>query len=426
MSYAMERMRAAGADIGDYVEIKRKDGVFKGILMPHHEFSADNIVIIKLDNGYNIGVMVDEDCEIRVVERGREVRAFEDVKLAQENGAVVLISTGGTIASYVDYRTGAVHPAVTAEQLASALSDISADASVRPIALYSELSENIGIEHWQRLAKVVADSLNKGAPGAVIAHGTDTMAYTGAALSFMLGALRGPVVLVGAQRSSDRPSSDAYTNLFSALRIANSDLGEVVVVMHDSISDDRCAVHRAVRVRKMHTSRRDAFKSINSQPLGYVDCSTGEVMLSGNYRKKGNDRIRVRERMDERVSLIYFHPTLSPELLEYVFEHAHGVVLMGTGLGHVADRLIGVIEKGIKDGVHVVMTSQCIYGTVNMRVYSTGRNLLKAGVIPGEDMLPEVAYVKLMWALGNFEHEDVPKVMRENLVGEIGRGRGVS
>jgi glutamyl-tRNA(Gln) amidotransferase subunit D len=222
---------------------------------------------------------------------------------------------------------------------------------------------------------------------------------------------------VGSQRSSDRPSSDASMNLLAAARVAaNTDLGEVVVVMHETSDDARCAIHRGVRVRKMHTSRRDAFQSINVPPLGTVDGD--HVTLTGAYRKATKGPVRADAEWDEEVSMILSYPGLWPNHIEDVVLKA--TVIVGTGLGHIARRCLPGIEAVLKRGAYVVMASQCINGRVNMNVYSTGRDLLQMGVLPAEDMLPEVAYIKLMWILG---HTSDPKKVRElfltNLVGEL-------
>lgn len=402
---------------GDYVEIRTKKGVFRGILMPRNKFSGENIVVLKLDNGYNIGVIPQE---IRLIKKGeKKERKERKVIKIEDLPTVSIIGTGGTIASYVDYKTGAVHPALTAEDLIFSVPEIEKECNIRASVLFNILSEDMRPEYWRKMARKVKEELEQ-SKGVVIPHGTDTMSYSAAALSFMFEKLSGPVVFVGAQRSSDRPSSDAYMNLISAVRVAKSDLGEVAVVMHATTSDDFCHIHRATRVRKMHTSRRDAFKSLNSMPLGEVRGK--KVIFYNDYVKKDDDTVLL-EGMDEKVALIYYYPGLTEEVFERMLDGMHGAIIMGTGLGHVGTHLIKSIKNAIRDGIIVGMTSQCLYGRVNLNVYSTGRELRRIGVIPLEDMLPEVAYIKLMWLLGNFDREEAVQLLPRNLRGEISTRR---
>ncbi|MBA4323461.1 MAG: Glu-tRNA(Gln) amidotransferase GatDE subunit D, partial [Odoribacter sp.] len=298
---------------------------------------------------------------------------------------ISLISTGGTIASYVDYRTGAVHPALTAEDLTFSVPELTENYNVKAKVLFSILSEDMKVEYWKKLAKEVASELNSGADAVIIPHGTDTMGYTSAALSFMLKNLTGAVILVGSQRSSDRPSSDASMNLLSAAKLAETDFGEVAVVMHGESSDTYSLIHRGTRVRKMHSSKRDAFKSINEKPIGRID---ENVTFFQDYRRRNEGKTIVNDKIEEKVSLVYFYPGLTPDFFDYTVKNSKGIVIAGSGLGHVSSDLIEIIRKA---KIPIVMTSQCLNGRVNMNVYSTGRDLLNANVIPGEDMLPETA-----------------------------------
>jgi glutamyl-tRNA(Gln) amidotransferase subunit D len=331
---------------------------------------------------------------------------------------VSILGTGGTIASKIDYTTGAVHPALTTEELFNALPELRDIAEIKTKLLFNILSENMTPGHWRELAEAIVEEINSGVHGIVVAHGTDTLAYTSAALSFMLRNLTVPVILVGSQRSSDRPSSDASENLIAAVRVACTDIAEVAVVMHASTSDGRCLIHRGTRVRKMHSSRRDAFRSINALPIGEV--VDGKVKFHEDYRKAKKEKVAVDSRLEERVALVKIHPGINPGVFTTIIEGNKGIVLEGTGLGHVPEYLFPAIKKGITAGKPVVMTTQTLYGRVDMNVYSTGRNLLSMGVIPCGDMLPEVAYVKLMHVMGRTkELDDIRKLMLENQAGEI-------
>ncbi|MEA2054753.1 MAG: Glu-tRNA(Gln) amidotransferase subunit GatD [Candidatus Thermoplasmatota archaeon] len=408
-----------GAVEGDFIEVERNGKTYRGILMPHHAFSGEDMLIIKLENGYNIGIRIDDNCRVKLIEKRKERRKKKRVvPFDKSRPSITLLGTGGTIASYVDYTTGAVHPASTSEELAFSVPEIFDVCNVSAKIIFQRLSEDIAPHDWEKIAREVAEELNKGAEGIIITHGTDTMGYTSAALSFLLKNLSGPVVLVGSQRSSDRPSSDAFQNLLAAAKVAVSDIGEVVIVMHGTPSPGYCPIYRGTKVRKMHSSRRDAFRSINENPIGFVD---DELHLVTSYRKKSGGKTVADTSLNTNVSLVYFHPGLSEDDFRKMTEGKDGVVIAGTGLGHVSGNLIPIIEELVGKGIPVVMTTQCIWGRVNMNVYATGRKLIQAGVISGEDMLPETALVKTMWVLANFEGDDIKKMMKKNIAGEISR-----
>ncbi|ASJ03229.1 glutamyl-tRNA(Gln) amidotransferase subunit D [Thermococcus profundus] len=418
-------MKKNGLKIGDLIKVVEKDGtVYEGIVMPPYELSPGETLTIKLDNGYNIGVLIDAIESIEVVEKAKEApkMEFREV-LPRKEGLpdVTILGTGGTIASRIDYKTGAVHAAFTAEELAKAVPEIFDIANITPKLLFNIMSEDMKPEYWKRIAREAAKALNSGEDGVVIAHGTDTMGYTSAALSFMLGNLTKPVVLVGSQRSSDRPSSDAATNLICATRMATADAAEVMVVMHGETGDTYCLAHRGTKVRKMHTSRRDTFRSINDVPIAKVWPDGKIEYLRDDYRKRSEGEVEVDDRFEERVAILKIYPGITSELLEFLVDKGYkGIVLEGTGLGHTPNDMIPAIERAVESGVAVCMTSQCLYGRVNLNVYSTGRRLLKAGVIPCEDMLPETAYVKLGWVLGHTDDlGEVKKMMLTNYAGEI-------
>ncbi|NLA38894.1 MAG: Glu-tRNA(Gln) amidotransferase subunit GatD, partial [Methanomicrobiales archaeon] len=333
---------------------------------------------------------------------------------------IAIISTGGTIASRVDYRTGAVTSQSSASEILRAIPELGDVARYRDREVANILSENMHAGVWQDLARAIHDEIRAGAEGVIVTHGTDTIASSAASVRFMLKTPV-PVVFVGAQRSADRPSSDAAMNLLCSAAVASGDLGEVAVVMHATTSDDRCAIHRATRVRKMHTSRRDAFQGMGSAPLGHIDYPSLAVSLSGEAARRGTENLKLNDALEERCGLLWFYPGMPPSVLD-AFEGYKGLVLAGTGLGHVpADWMPGLRDM-IDDGTTVVMTSQCLHGRVCDRVYGTGRDLLSIGVIEGEDMLPEVALVKLMWVLANEPDPGrVGEVMQTNIAGEIQR-----
>ena len=421
-----ELVDAAGASIGDVIEVKVGKDVWQGILMPRHEFSNPSIVTLKLPNGYNIGIKMEKSAKVKLVSP-KETKSQSRQMLPRDPGKkdVAVISTGGTIASYVEYRTGAVHPAKSAEELVFSVPELLDICNVRAKVLYSILSENMKVAHWQGLARAVASELNSGAVGVIIPHGTDTMGFTSAALSFMLRNLTGPVLCVGSQRSSDRPSSDAIMNLLAATRLCvESDLGEVAVLMHGESSDTYCLAHRGTKVRKMHSSRRDAFKSVNAEPVARVE-GTNITFLS-EYTRRSQGPVQLKDKIDGRASMLHFYPGFEAEHFDFIAQNVKGVVVAGTGLGHVSEEIVGSIGKAVKAGVHVYITTQCLHGTVNLNVYSTGRDMISAGAIPLGDMLPETAYVKLMWSMGQSDDaEEIRKLMLTNIAGEFSPRRPV-
>jgi glutamyl-tRNA(Gln) amidotransferase subunit D len=397
---------------GKRVKVRKGGRIFEGIAMP----SRSETLILKLDSGYNVGL---KDYEIiEVMEEKKPVIELEKPPEHPDLPDVKIISTGGTIASKVDYRTGAVTSQFSSEEILSEVPELKEICNVDSVLLYNILSENMKPAYWVELAKEIYSSIKEGYEGVIVTHGTDTMAYTASAISFMLST-HSPVVFVGSQRSSDRPSSDATMNLLCAAHAATSDLGEVVVVMHASTSDDFCYIHRGVKVRKNHTSRRDAFQSVNQQPLGKIEYPTGKIEWIVERIKRDERELLLREGLEEKCILIKFFPGLKPDVIEYFHEKGfRGFVIEGTGLGHVSTDWVDTLKRITEDSI-VVMTSQCLWGRVCDRVYDTGRDLLRAGVIEGEDMLPETALIKVMWLLGNYPVEEAKKLVRENLVGEI-------
>ncbi len=429
-SEVVKMLETAGIHEGDLVEAVVRGRTLAGLLMPHSDFSDPKTLVLKLDSGYNVGIKLDAEGVIRLKER-REAKHYagaEEPSAPQEahgRGFLALIGTGGTIASYVDYETGAVQPALTSRELATAVPEVAQKYTLKPIALFSEFSENLRPEHWVKIAQEVRRQVEEGATGVIIPHGTDTLGFTAAALSFMLENPPVPVVVVGSQRSSDRPSSDASFNLLCAARVAVSDIAEVVAVMHDRTGDERCAVHLGVRVRKMHTSARSAFRSINATPLAFTDGETLTVAPGASFRQRtGGRKLQLRDKLAEPVALLHHHPGFPPSVLKTAIADCKGVVIAGTGLGHTSEDIIDVIEKACARGYPIVMTSQCLYGRTGLNVYSTGRRLLQAGVIDGADMLPETAFVKLMWAIAHAERpHDVRGLVQRNLVGELSERR---
>ena len=376
------------------------------------------MAVVKLGSGYNIGV---PPGVCTFVERPAQapVRPYE----VTQNSALPnlsIVSTGGTIASRIDYRTGSVTSQFNASDILVAIPELASIANYRTIPLATILSENMTPAIWQDLARAVRDEIKGGAKGIIVTHGTDTMAYSAAALSFMLDTPV-PIIFVGSQRSADRPSSDNAMNAVCAAAAATSELGEVAVVMHATTNDDICAIHRGTRVRKMHTSRRDAFQSMGADPIGSVEYPSRNVTLGPGTVKRGTHTLAIHDQLDPHCGLIQFFPGMSPDILK-AYEGYHGLVIEGTGLGHTSTALIPGLKHLVETGTLIVMTSQCMHGRVCDRVYDTGRDLLDAGVIEGGDMLPEAALVKMMWVLGNEKDKTkAAALMKSDLKGECNR-----
>ncbi len=421
---ALAAIKKAEAEVGDVIQITKNGEAYEGILIPRSGYGDEKHIVIKLKSGYNIGVSITATTRIEKTGKGAKP-AFEPPSPPEQKPKlpkVTILSTGGTIASRVDYRTGAVRPALTASDLYSVVPELADIARIDAQILFSLFSENITPKNWTEIAHAVAKQIDEGADGVVIAHGTDTMGYTAAALSFALQNLPIPVILVGSQRSADRPSSDAATNLVGAVTAAaRAPFAHVVVAMHETPSDDTIAIHRGTKVRKCHTSRRDTFKSVNASPIARLQ-DQKIIMLTDEFKKRDpKSKLVLKTGFDDKVALVKFYPGLNPELIRwYVDKGYRGLVLEGTGLGHISKYCFEAIKNAIECNVLVTMTSQCIWGRVNMNVYDTGRDLLALGVIPLEDILPETALVKLMWVHGQTKDtEEARKLMKTDIAGEL-------
>lgn len=407
--------------IGDYLRISNSNTSYEGMLLDRSEDSADGYLVLKLDSGYNLGVNI-QDASVELISKGDKPKIeLDELDLVRDSSkpTVSIISTGGTVSSIIDYKTGAVHPAFTADDLIRANPELLDFANIEAKAVLNILSENMHPKYWVKTARSVVDEINDGSDGVVIAHGTDTMHYSSAALSFMVRSPV-PIVFTGAQRSSDRPSSDAYLNLINSIGAAKSDIAEVSVCMHSSLDDTVCYLHRGTKVRKMHTSRRDTFRSINTKPLAELENGNIRV-LDNDYVKRDSVKLELFDELESKVALVKSFPGISEDLIDYHIDKGYrGIVIEGTGLGHTPDTMIPVLERAREEGMSIVMSSQCLYGRINMNVYSTGRKLVNAGVISSKDMLAETAYVKLSWALGQSDNPDkVREIMETNIAGEF-------
>ncbi len=406
---------------GSRVLIEYNGKEYKGLVL---ESGDKNVFLLKLDNGYNIGFDKNKVEIKEILEKKKDDDDYVEKEERTDGKKVVVLATGGTIASKVDYKTGGVVAKYSSSDLLKAVPELKNIANIEAEQVFNEMSENFTYAQWKKISEEVFKKVkSKNVEGVVVSHGTDTMHYSSAALSFFLRNLNKPVAFVGSQRSSDRPSSDAFMNMICATRYALSDSSEVAIVMHGSVSDDYCVAIRGTRARKMHTSRRDAFRPINDNFIMKID--TNGIREKYYYRKRGNKRVELNNKFNENVALVKFFPGMKKSFLEYVLNENDGIVIEGTGLGHVNVSktrygLLETIKKGIKEDKFIGMTSQTIYGRVHPFVYSNLRYLSKAGVVYLEDMIPETAYIKLGWAMGQTKDKYMVKeIMLTNYAGEI-------
>ena len=423
-----ELMERFDVTVWSEVVVETTEGAFAGLLLPRSETSDEDHLVLKLDSGYNIGIH--HGTVRRMVRTGYRKANYKiperEFPTQEGHPRVKLFGTGGTIASRLDYRTGAVIPAFTPGELYGSVPELADICNLETEKLFGVFSENMGPEEYRILAERCGEAIRDGYDGIVIGHGTDTMHHTAAALSFMVQNPPVPIVMVGSQRSSDRPSSDAARNLINATgTAARGPLAEVVVCMFGPTSDRYNLLHRGTRVRKMHSSYRSTFRTVGDIPLAMVE--DGVVTpLKDDLRPRRTDReVDVHAVFQDRVTLLYYYPGMHPDILESLVDTGYkGIIIAGTGLGHVNRKIYQGLEAARDAGVQVYMTLQTLWGFVQMHVYETGREILGLGVVPLANMLPEVAYMKLGWALGM--HPDDPDAVRALMAtcvaGEVTKG----
>ncbi len=411
---------------GDVVKVETNDDVFEGILLPRPEILEKGILVLKLANGYNVGIEEKKIIKISVVEKEKKKTAIpHKVPFDAKLSTVAVLSVGGTISSKIDYTTGGTSAEYTADDFVMMCPELASIANIRAKKILSVMSEDLTPVEWKLMANEIAVALQD-ADGVVITHGTDTLHFSAAILSFMLENVGKPVVITGAQRSIDRGSTDSFMNLICSVAAAARFNGSgVFTCLHGSSNDDFCLLIRGTKVRKMHTSRRDAFRPVNAFPVAKVFASGEIEVMDKGVRVRNKDRVNANTKLDDRVEMVLVYPHMDPGIIEYhVKNGVKGLIIAATALGHVpssgARSLLPELEKALKVGVVVVIASQTVYGHVHPYVYTNLRKLsVQLGCIFVEDMLPEVAYVKLMHVLGNYEKGQIKQKMVESLAGEI-------
>lgn len=421
---ALETLKKYSARVWGDVVVDTTRGQFKGLILPRSENDDDQHIVMKIPTGYNIGIDIKTITAMEETGYRKANYKIPEKEFPYTEGLpqVKLFGTGGTIASRLDYRTGAVIPAFSPGELYGAVPELADICNLHTEKLFAVFSENMGPEQYKKLAIAIGEEIKNGVDGIVIGHGTDTMHHTGAALTFMVQNSPVPIVLVGSQRSSDRPSSDAALNLMHAMKTAGtSDIAEVMVCMFGPTSDEYGLLHKGTRVRKMHSSYRSTFRTIGHIPLAMVNRKEIKP-IQKDYKKRRSDKdVKVLPFFDDRVTMLYYYPGMKPDTVDLLVDAGYkGIIWIGTGLGHVNKEMYPAIERAHAKGVHMYMTLQTIWGYVHMFVYDTGRDMMAKGIIPAGNMLPEVAYIKLGWALGQtHDHEEVKKLMLTPINDEI-------
>jgi len=411
----LDLLKQYNARVWGKVRVDTTRGVFEGTILPRAENDDDKHIVLKIATGYNIGIDIETVNDIKELgyKKARYQIPEKKFPYSDDKPNVKLFGTGGTIASRLDYRTGAVIPAFSPGELYGAVPELADICNITTEKLFGVFSENMGPMQYKVLAKSIQKEIEKGIDGIIIGHGTDTLHHTAAALTFMVQDLPVPVVLVGSQRSSDRPSSDAALNLMHASYAAgHSDIAEVLVCMFGPTSDEYGFLHRGTRVRKMHSSYRSTFRTIGDVPVAKVARDNVELIKKDYNPRRKDKRCRIYPYFEEKVTLIYYYPNMQPDMIDSLVDNGYkGIVIAGTGLGHVNKPVYPAIERAVKKGLHIYMTVQTLWGYVHMYVYDTGRDLMAKGIIPAENMLPEVAYIKLGWVLAQTNDPEKVKEM---------------
>ena len=420
----LSKMKESNVKVWSDVTVETTRGTFNGIILPRSETFDEYHLVLKLSNGYNVGLNYRNINSM--TEHGRKVANYhipeKEFPMDPAKPNVTLLGTGGTIASRLDYRTGAVIPAFSPGELYGAVPELADICNLKTIKLYGVFSENVGPEHWVGVADAIKKEVDNGVDGIVIGHGTDTMHYTAAALSFMVQDTPIPSVMVGSQRSSDRPSSDAALNLINSVwTAAHSDVAEVTVCMFGPTSDQYALLHRGTRVRKMHSSYRSTFRTIGDTPIAWVQNGVMNPIKLDYKKRDPKRKLKLDTSFDDRITIVYYYPNMKPDIIDSLVDNGYkGIIIAGTGLGHVNKPLYPALKRAYDAGVHVYMAVETLWGFVQMYVYDTGRDIMDLGVIPCDNMLPETAYIKLGWALGHsHDREEVKKLMLTPIAGEL-------
>ncbi|MBN2423214.1 Glu-tRNA(Gln) amidotransferase subunit GatD [Candidatus Woesearchaeota archaeon] len=419
---------------GDSVRVITKKETTEGILIPAPDLNENDSIIIKLNNGYNIGVSKKKITKIEIINKHKpQNQKKKNIPVNKNLPTISILHTGGTIASKVDYHTGGVVSRFTPEELLGMFPELKDIVNIRSRLMKNMWSQDMRFSHYNLIAKEIKKEIENGSEGVIVSQGTDTLHYTSAALSFILEDLSKPVLIVGSQRSSDRGSSDAYLNLINAAYfIATSDFAEVGVCMHENMDDNYCHILQGTKCRKLHTSRRDAFQPVNSKAFARINYQKKDIQyIRKKYAKKSDNKLKLKL-IDEKikVAILKQHTNMYAEQFLF-YKNYDGLVIEATGLACLpiskiddstqeSENIKKAIESVIKKGVIVVNAPQTIFGRINMNVYEDQRNAQKIGVLGNlNDMTPETTFIKLAWLLSNYPKEKVKELLLTNLRGEL-------
>ena len=417
---ALDTLKKYSIRVWGKTHIVTTRGEFDGTILPRAENDDDQHIVLKIITGYNIGINVTTIKEMQETGYKKANYKVPEKEFPYTDGqpAVKLFGTGGTIASRLDYRTGAVIPAFSPGELYGSVPELADICNLSTEKVFAVFSENMGPKQYISLAIAIGKEIKNGIDGIIIAHGTDTLHHTAAALTYMIQDSPVPIVLVGSQRSSDRPSSDAALNLMhSAVAAGHGDIAEVMVCMFGPTSDEYGFLHRGTRVRKMHSSYRSTFRTLGDTPLATVT-REGVKPIKKQYKHRRKDRnVKILPYFEEKVTILYYYPNMQPDIIDALVDCGYkGIIIAGTGLGHVNKPVYPALKRAIKKGVNIFMTVQTLWGYTHMFVYDTGRDLLSMGIVPLDNMLPEAAYIKLGWTLGQTtDRQEVIELMQNSI-----------
>ncbi|MBN1175153.1 Glu-tRNA(Gln) amidotransferase subunit GatD [Candidatus Woesearchaeota archaeon] len=414
-----------------HVKVKVNGTEFKGKLLPKEGESY----VLKLDSGYNVGIFpknIESVEELEEEQTLQEQQNSDSIIQNEDLPKIKILHTGGTIASKVDYKTGGVIADFTPEALIGMFPELTEIANIESQFMGNMWSDDFRFAHFNQLASAVLDGVNSGINKFIVTSGTDFLHYLSSALSFVLKDVPASVAVVGAQRSSDRGSSDAGMNLIgAAVYLSKTNFQGVVTCMHASVEDTTCNIIHGTHARKMHSTRRDAFQSINTPIIATVDYekrTVKQIEIMNEIKSEIPSRLPLFKE-DLKVGLLYSKPNLyAQEILAY--QNFDGLILAGSGLGHFPiskpnddcsehEKIKSAISELAKS-IPVAMSVQTINGRVHMNVYSPGRELQEMGVIGhGSVMTPETSYIKLSWLLSNYSKEEVKEFYTKDVVGEL-------